>query len=205
MDMKILAIGDTHGKLNKVRDIWPKLKNIDLIIHTGDHYEDGLDLSDEFGVPVVAVKGNCDGGGREDYEIIETEAGNILLTHGHSQHVSYDYNALMYRAMELDCVAAVFGHTHCCEIEQIDDLWLINPGSLTQPRDGTGGSYAIIRTSEDDFNASIVYYNTVMGLSRGGSAVEGHGGHGGANSDEKPGSSNSSGFLKNLFNYTDRF
>ena len=34
--MKILVIGDTHGKLNKVHDIMPKLTGLDLIIHTGD-------------------------------------------------------------------------------------------------------------------------------------------------------------------------
>ena len=39
--MKILAISDTHGKLNKVRDIYAKLTNIDLIIHAGDFISDG--------------------------------------------------------------------------------------------------------------------------------------------------------------------
>ena len=44
--MKILAIGDTHGKLNKVRDIYSKLNDIDLILHTGDYMSDGLDFSE---------------------------------------------------------------------------------------------------------------------------------------------------------------
>lgn len=38
--MKILAISDTHGKLNKVRDIWPKLTDIDMILHAGDFIAD---------------------------------------------------------------------------------------------------------------------------------------------------------------------
>ena len=59
--MKILLIGDTHGKLDKVRDIYGKLRDIDLIAHTGDHYIDGIQLGKEFNVPVIAVKGNCDG------------------------------------------------------------------------------------------------------------------------------------------------
>ena len=39
--MKILLIGDTHGKLNKVRDIWPKLKDIDLIASKTKQSESG--------------------------------------------------------------------------------------------------------------------------------------------------------------------
>ena len=38
--MKILAISDTHGKLNKVRDVWSKLNDIDLVLHAGDYYSD---------------------------------------------------------------------------------------------------------------------------------------------------------------------
>ncbi len=182
--MKILVIGDTHGKLNKVRDIWSKLRDIDLIIHTGDYMRDGLDLSDEFHVPVVCVKGNCDGSmSSSDFEIVETECGNILVTHGHMQHVDYDLQNLLYKASEEDCIAAVFGHTHCALIEEYDGIRFVNPGSLSLPRDGSGGTYAIIRTSEDSLEASIVYYNTVMG---GGS---------------KP----RTGYIRSLIQYSDRF
>ena len=70
--------------------------------------------------------------------------------------------------------------------DEANGIRFINPGSLTQPRDGSGGSYAIVRTSQEGLEASIVYYNTVMGTS----------------SDRKQ---NSSGFLRNLLNYCDRF
>ena len=99
--MKILVIGDTHGKLNKVRDIWGKLRDIDLIIHTGDYLRDGQDLEDEFHVPVVAVKGNCDGSmSSDDFAIVETECGNILVTHLHMQLLGFDLQNLMYKASE---------------------------------------------------------------------------------------------------------
>ena len=182
--MKILVIGDTHGKLNKVRDIWGKLRDIDLIIHTGDYLRDGQDLEDEFHVPVVAVKGNCDGSmSSDDFAIVETECGNILVTHGHMQHVGYDLQNIMYKACEEDCIAAVSGHTHCALIDEADGIHFVNPGSLSLPRDGSGGTYAIIRTSEDSFEASVVYYNTVMG---GGSKTR-------------------SGYLRSLIQYSDRF
>ncbi len=185
--MKILLIGDTHGKLDRVRDIYGKLRDIDLIAHTGDHYEDGMQLGRDFNVPVVAVKGNCDGSrSKDDFEIIETEAGKIFMTHGHAYNVGYDLTNLMYKAMEENCKAVFFGHTHRCMVNESGGIRFVNPGSLTQPRDGSGGSYAIVRTSEDGIEASIVYYDTVMGTSR---------------SIKK----NSSGYLRNLLNYCDRF
>ena len=182
--MKILAISDTHGKLNKVRDIWPKLTDIDLILHAGDFITDGEKLQAEFGVPVIGVKGNCDGScSSSDFRIVPTECGSILLTHGHMENVNYQLSSLMYKAMENNCIAAVFGHTHKAVRTESSGIHFINPGSLTQPRDGSGGSYAIIRTSENSFDASIVYYSTVMG-------------------NKKP---PQSGFLRNLMNYCDRF
>ena len=200
--MKILVIGDTHGKLKMVRDIWTKLTGIDLIIHTGDYYTDAQKLQDEMHVPVVYVKGNCDGsrcstycspeGG--DFAIVETECGNILVTHGHMENVKYSYDNLVYKALENDCMAVVFGHTHRAVIDEVTTpagsphgtVRLVNPGSLTLPRDGSGGTYAIIRTDEESFNAAVVYYTTIMG--------------GGGNKK-----SGRTGYISSLLNYSDRF
>lgn len=182
--MKILVIGDTHRKLNKVRDIWKKLKDIDFIVHTGDHISDANALERELNVPVIAVRGNCDGSySSDDFSVIETEYGNILLTHGHMENVKYQLSTLMYKALENDCKAAIFGHTHQALIEEANGIHFVNPGSLTQPRDGSDGSYAIVRTSEDSFDASIVYYSTIMGGPK----------------------KTQSGFLRSLLNYSDRF
>lgn len=183
--MKILVIGDTHGKLNKLRDIFPKLRDIDLIVHTGDYISDCKNLEDELGVAVLAVKGNCDGSySSDDFKILETEQGKILITHGHMQNAGFTLTNLMYKAMENNCIAVIFGHTHKALVEEADGIHFINPGSLTQPRDGTDGSYAIIRTSEESFDASIVYYSTVMNLGS---------------------KKTKAGFIRNLLNNSDRF
>lgn len=182
--MKIFVIGDTHGKLNKVRDIYPKLKNIDLIAHTGDYLRDAQALSQEFHVPVTAVKGNCDGSfSSSDFQIIETEYGNLLLTHGHMENVKLQLSNLMYKAMENECKTVLFGHTHQALIKEANGVHFINPGSLTHPRDGSDGSYAIVRTTEESLDASIVYYSTIMGGRRKTQA----------------------GYIRNLLNYSDRF
>lgn len=183
--MKILVIGDTHGQLNKVREICKKLKNIDIIAHTGDFLSDARRLERELGIPVAAVKGNCDGScSSDDFEIIDTEFGKILLTHGHMQNVNYHLSNLMYKAMEEKCRAVFFGHTHKSLIDETEGIHFVNPGSLTQPRDGSSGSYAIVKTSRDSFDASIVYYSTIMGGSKG---------------------KQKNGYIRNMLNYSDRF
>lgn len=211
--MKILVIGDTHGKTAMVEDIWPKLKDIDLVIHTGDYYLDGKALEAKLGVPFVFVRGNCDGsyssqkenprGG--DFAVVDTPSGKILVTHGHNEHVNYKLDSLRYKALENDCIAAVYGHTHKSHIEQVEDMWFINPGSLTEPRDGSGGSYAIIRARDDRFDASVVYYNTIMGTCSPGSGSKGHSfcGHGGSGGNSDDGRKSSK--ISDLLNYIDRF
>lgn len=197
--MKILVLSDTHGKLNMVRDIWPKLKGVDLVLHAGDYASDAKAIRQEFNVPVAYVKGNCDGcyssevcsseGG--DYAVIETDGGRILLTHGHNEGVGSGLDRLRYKALEEGCVAAIYGHTHVASVTQIEEpaapggvLWFINPGSLPLPRDNSGGSYGIIRSDFDRFDATIVYYPTIMGGGRKTAAK---------------------GYVSSLLNYSDRF
>ena len=184
--MKIFVISDTHGKLDKVREIWKKLNNIDLIILLGDYEKDAKLLEREFETEVISVKGNMDGSrSRDDYEILETEYGNLLLLHGHMDKVKMSPLNLLYRAQEHDCKAVLFGHTHQAAYEQVDGIYLVNPGSLTQPRDGSNGSYAIITTEPDAFHCAIVYYS--------------------ASTPPKAKKTAPRGRLSSMLNYSDRF
>ena len=185
--MKILLLSDTHGNLDKVYEIYEKATNIDLIIHCGDYQKDAYELEDTLGIPVVSVKGNCDGSRLPDRQIVETPYGNILVTHGHMENAGYDFNQLLYAAEAEDCFACCFGHTHVPMCEDFDGIYLINPGSLPRPRDGSNGSYGILRCSEEDFYANIIYYDTVCG------------------SQKKKEKKVKGGMLRNMLNYSDRF
>ncbi|MEG2323431.1 MAG: metallophosphoesterase [Anaerovoracaceae bacterium] len=162
--MKFFVISDTHGKINKVREVYEKLNNIDLIIHLGDCEHDAKALEVALEAPVVCVKGNMDGSySSDDFKTLETEYGKILLTHGHMDHVKTDNSRLLYRAEENNCKAVLFGHTHTPYYNQVDGIYLLNPGSLPAPRDGTQGSYGIITTTPTEFNCAIVYYSSLQG------------------------------------------
>ena len=118
--MRILVISDTHGEMGKVYEVYRSLKDIDMIVHLGDLKSDANDLEEKLGIEVAGVKGNMDGARtKEDSSmIINTEAGKILLTHGHADGVNYNLTQLYYRALEEGCVAAFFGHTHIPYLEE---------------------------------------------------------------------------------------
>lgn len=185
--MKILVLSDTHGHLDKAYEVCERLPNIDLIIHCGDYQRDAYTLEDTLGIPVVSVKGNCDRCREVDRAFAETPYGKIMITHGHMEGCKLDINQLLYAAEENDCVAVCFGHTHIPMCEDYAGITLINPGSLSQPRDGTNGSYAVIRSTDDDFYANIIYYDTVCGAKK---------------SQEKK---VKGGMLRSMLNYSDRF
>ena len=159
--MNILILSDTHGDINKALEMYYRLKpeyDFDTIIHCGDYEKDASAISDAVKLPVFSVPGNCDRSHSEDAKVIETPAGNILITHGHIQNVNYGYDRLLYLAEEKNCELTVFGHTHVAMFEDFDGIMLFNPGSLSRPRDNSGGTCGVIIADEDGFRGFIKYY-----------------------------------------------
>ncbi len=157
--MKLLLLSDTHGKTDKALAVFKRLNSIDMILHCGDNQKDAYYLMRTLDIPVVSVAGNCDSPQVPTLEKVETPAGRILLTHGHNENVNFDYNRLLYLAESENCMAVCFGHTHLPFLRNFEGIHLINPGSLTEPRDGSHGSFALIESSSDKFSAQIIYYD----------------------------------------------
>lgn len=189
--MKILALSDTHKKIDHAIQICRSIKDIDMVVHLGDCKSDGDQLAKAVGIDVIAVKGNCDGSLNDrDYQIIDTQYGKIVLTHGHMQSVKQGLLNLFYFTKSLGCKAAFFGHTHIPCIEEMNGIYLINPGSLTLPACGSQGSYAIITVSQNALCADILYYNKNELSNQ-------------ITSGSKP--KVSGGYLRNILNNSDRF
>ena len=190
--MNIFITSDTHGHLEKTYEMYNKLceltedgKEIDKIIHCGDYQRDADSIEGYLAKPVISVKGNCDGQRDRDFKVTETPFGNILVTHGHMDAVNYDYSRISYLAEENGCVAACFGHTHIPVYEKYGHITLINPGSLTLPRDGTAGSCALMHATENSMEVAIYYYSNFF--------------------NDKSKKKSSGGFLRGMINYSDRF
>ena len=58
----------------------------------------------------------------------------MLAVHGHMQSVHYDYSELVDMAERNGCDIALFGHLHIPVFERHGDVAVINPGSISLPR-----------------------------------------------------------------------
>lgn len=191
--MNIFIVSDTHGRTGKaleMLDAENKKTRIDHIIHCGDYYRDGEELSLATGIPFTAVSGNCDPGWGVIHAHLDTPAGRILITHGYTEYVNIDHQDLLRAAEAEHCQIVCYGHTHVPVNTMENGIRVINPGSLTLPRDNSrGGSCAILTISDDgiDISSRILYY--------------GEGGGPKKNSGKK--TKKRGGFLRGLMNYSD--
>ena len=186
--MKILLISDTHGNIERALEIAHKTEGLNMIFHCGDLKEDADDLMCQLDIPVSAVTGNCDYSHSPSKAIVNTPAGRILLTHGHKENVNMDVQRLLYVAEENDCIAACFGHTHVAYMEDFNGITLINPGSLTRPRDGSGGTFALLDATSEGLSCEIIKYDDYIKKPEPEKKKKVQG-----------------GYLRSLLNYSDRF
>lgn len=151
--MKILVISDTHGRIGRVDLLIDMLRSYGLthILHAGDCITDVLELQKKYPELIIeGVPGNCDFSdhGVERHRLIEIGGVPIFLTHGDRHHVKYDYEELYIDAMAHEAKVVIFGHTHSAFKMRKGDMLVLNPGSLTQPRDTTYPSFAILEIEE---------------------------------------------------------
>ncbi|MDP4093913.1 MAG: metallophosphoesterase [Bacillota bacterium] len=158
--MKILVISDTHGSIDKTEEVIRENGKLDVIIHLGDYIRDAEDISYIFPeIPVEAVMGNCDrmAGDLPSEKLLEYMGKRIFITHGHNYSVKWEYGKLYMKAAEMCADMVLFGHTHTAELVKDNGLILLNPGSLSEPRNSVYGSYAIVNIDRNGIDARIVY------------------------------------------------
>ena len=143
--MKIMIVSDSHGRNTNLEKALEKVKPIDLFLHLGD-FEGSEDYIRSI-VPcrIEMVPGNNDYfTGLEKDKIINIGMYTIFLTHGHRYGVNFGTERLKDVAMQYGAGIAIFGHTHRPLIDVTGNIWVINPGSITQPRQEGGKPSFII-------------------------------------------------------------
>ena len=75
---------------------------------------------------------------------------DILITHGHNEHIYSGLEQLYFKAQENFCKVVCYGHSHYPSNDYNKECTLINPGSCSLPRGGQPASFAIL-TAEDKF------------------------------------------------------
>lgn len=149
--MKILVVSDTHGSMYHLERLLNEHKDFSRILHLGDIEGEADYLEALAECPVDIVAGN------NDYEydlprekVITIGGHTIFMAHGHAYMVNYSKDRLLTAAIQRGAELALFGHTHVPFLDNTRCVTLLNPGSISKPRQANRlPSYAILEIDRD--------------------------------------------------------
>lgn len=156
--MKAIVFSDSHGYLNNLDLALKNFKNeIDCLIHLGDFFEDTKEIKKNYkDLEIFAVSGNNDFINEPSEKVFYLNNFKVFVTHGHRYNVYFGVENLRYRALELDANICLFGHSHNPFIEN-KDLFILNPGSISYPRQFDFPTFSIINLEDNKVSADIFY------------------------------------------------
>ena len=149
--MKILIVSDPHGHDENLERVLEIEKPINRLIHLGD-VEGSEDYIEQIAeCPCNIVSGNndffCELPREEEFMLGHY---HVLITHGHYYYVSLDTQELYRQAVSRGVDIAMFGHTHRPYLESDGEVTLLNPGSLSYPRqEGRRPSYIVMELDKE--------------------------------------------------------
>ena len=151
--MKVLILSDTHGYNDTMYEVIDREAPFDMLIHCGGLEGAYDELRTKVNCTLHVVAGNNDYDPDMDrVRVFDIGKYKAVLTHGHRYRLYSDLSPLFYLAVENHADFVFFGHTHVPMIKEAGPVTLINPGSLTYPRQhGRKPSY-IVGTIEDGSN-----------------------------------------------------
>lgn len=159
--MNILIVSDSHGRTSFLEHAILRNAPLDYLIHLGDIEGDEEYIREIAQCPVYIVAGNNDFFSREPREqMIQIGQYKIFMAHGHRHGV---YNGIeMIKRVARECGAniAMYGHTHVPLLDMSDDVWVMNPGSISLPRQtGRQPSYITMQIGQaGEVHVEIEYF-----------------------------------------------
>ena len=159
--MKILIVSDTHKRNGNLLDVLDNERGLDMVIHCGD--AEGLEdeVRARIRCPLYIVAGNNDFFSDCSNELVfNIGSKRVLLTHGHYYHVNMGIERLAEEAIARDIDIAIYGHTHTPKMEMVKNVTIINPGSISYPRQiGRIPTYMILEVDkEENFTYTLHHY-----------------------------------------------
>lgn len=163
--MRILVVSDSHGKNNDIKEVLKQVGEIDMFIHLGDVESDAERIKAMANCETHMIRGNNDFTvelpSHESFMIADKK---VYITHGHRFYVGYGADKLRYFALENGYDIIMFGHTHSPFLDIGDDVTILNPGSISYPRqDGREQTFMLI---EVDNEGEFHYSKGVLNSSR---------------------------------------
>ncbi|WP_058301217.1 phosphodiesterase [Gorillibacterium timonense] len=169
--MKLFFMSDIHGSLSCLNQALEAFEQeqADALVILGDlmyhgprnplpeeyRPKDVADRLNAYKSRIVAVRGNCDSEVDQmliefpmlaEYAMLFYEGRRIFATHGHHHHID-----------DLPSLAAgdlfIQGHTHVPVAEKRGDIIVLNPGSVSLPKENFPRSYGLMAGSRFQVNS----------------------------------------------------
>lgn len=150
--MKVLIISDTHARDKNVEVVLEKESNIDLLIHLGDVEGSEIYIETLADCPCEIVKGNNDYfSDLPSEKVLNIGKYKAFITHGHYYNVSVELRTIVMEGIEREADIVMFGHIHRPVLEEMHGVTVLNPGSLSLPRQSNHKpSYMVMNIDNDD-------------------------------------------------------
>jgi hypothetical protein len=154
--MTLLVFSDSHKEVSVMVGAAER-ESPDMLLHLGDHADDGLALGARFpDIPLRIVRGNCDYN-REvgELETLELCGKKIILTHGHLFGVKNGLDRIASLGENANADLVLFGHTHRAYISKSGGMTLFNPGAVCGRGWDKGKTYGIVHVDEKGIKCVI--------------------------------------------------
>ena len=160
--MKLFFISDIHGSVYYLNQAMERylIEEADYIVILGDILYHGarnplpkeynpkgvIEILNNYSDRIIAVRGNCDSEVDQmtlsfpimsAYSNILCNKVRLFLTHG---HIYNEDNMVDLK----EGSALIYGHTHILRAEKKDNLYFLNPGSITLPKENNPHTYGLI-------------------------------------------------------------
>ncbi|MCD7826803.1 MAG: metallophosphoesterase [Clostridiaceae bacterium] len=155
MARKILVVSDSHGRngnLQKAVSLFgEKGEELEMLIHLGDMGGLYSEIRNMVSCPLEAVRGNGDFNQELPIsKLITIGDQTALITHGHRYNCKAGTDAMRGLARANGASMVFFGHTHQPLVEIQPEIKMLNPGSITLPRQpGYRPTYMVVTIEED--------------------------------------------------------
>ena len=144
--MKILIVSDTHRNNENYLKVLQLVGKLDMVIHLGDVEGSEYTIREAAGCPVEMIAGNNDFfSDLPSEKTLQIGRYRVMITHGHQYYIGMGNEMLKEEAIANGVDIVMYGHTHRPVIDISDDIIMLNPGSLSYPRqDDKKPSYIIM-------------------------------------------------------------
>ena len=125
---------------------------VDMLIHLGDVEGGEYYIEETAMCEVHMVAGNNDFFTELPQEE-EFYIGNkkVFITHGHYYYVSRGLDRIIAEGARRGADIVMYGHTHRPVMERSGDMLILNPGSISYPRQqGRERTYMVMEINEDN-------------------------------------------------------